>query len=99
MSVVEAARALLAQPLLHADGDTPDAARRADALRLVRQHRTSLRELFATELGYRLVVERRAARLVKAGAAPEPPRPLLRRSGRPFTPRAYALLCVLLVSR
>lgn len=96
MSLAQAARALLAEPLLHGDGDTPDAARRVDALRLVRQHRAALQEFFAAELGYRLLVERHAARLVKLDPGPEPPRPLLRRTGKAFTPRGYAMLCLLL---
>ncbi len=96
MSVIQAARALLAEPLLHGDGDTPEAARRVESLRLVRQHRVALQEFFAAELGYRLVVERHAARLVKLDPGPEPLRPLLRRTGKAFTPRGYAMLCLLL---
>jgi len=96
VSVRQAARALLAEPLLHGDGETPDAARRVESLRLVRQHRAALQEFFAAELGYRLVVERHAARLVKLDPGPEPLRPLLRRHGRAFTPRGYAMLCLLL---
>lgn len=78
MSIQQAVRALLCEPLLHGDGDTPDAARRVESLRLVRQHRAALQDFFAAELGYRLVVERHAARLVKLDPGPEPPRPLLR---------------------
>ncbi len=96
MSLQQAARALLAEPLLHGEGDTPDAARRVEALRLVRQHRAALQDFFAAELGYRLVVERHAARLVKLDPGPEPLRPLLRRTGKAFTPRGYAMLCLLL---
>lgn len=96
MSVRQAARALLVEPLLHGDGDTAEAARRVDALRLVRQHRGALQDFFASELGYRLVIERHAARLVKLDPGPEPPRPLLRRNGKPFTPRGYSMLCLLL---
>ncbi len=96
MSLQQAARALLAEPLLHGDGDTPEAARRVEALRLVRQHRAALQDFFAAELGYRLVVERHAARLVKLDPGPEPLRPLLRRTGKAFTPRGYAMLCLLL---
>jgi uncharacterized protein (TIGR02678 family) len=83
-----AARALLRTPLLRADG--PD----ADELRLVRRHRSELERLFADGLGYRLVVEPGAARLYKAGLGRDATRPLLRRGGRPFTPRGYALLCL-----
>jgi uncharacterized protein (TIGR02678 family) len=87
-----AARALLRTPLLHADGPQPD------DLRLVRRHRTELERLFADGLGYRLVVEPAAARLVKAGLGRDATRPLLRRSGRPFPPRAYAMLCLTLAA-
>lgn len=83
-----AARALLRRPLLHADG--PD----SDELRLVRRHRVELERLFADGLGYRLVVEPGAARLLKAGLGRDATRPLRRRSGKAFTPRCYALLCL-----
>ncbi|MDN5916644.1 MAG: TIGR02678 family protein [Pseudonocardia sp.] len=83
-----AARALLRRPLLHADG--PD----ADDLRLVRRHRGELERVFADGLGYRLVVEPGAARLVKAGLGRDATRPLRRRNGKEFTPRGYALLCL-----
>jgi uncharacterized protein (TIGR02678 family) len=79
-----AARSLLSTPLLTDH----------DALRLVRRHRDELTRLFAEGLGYRLVVEPHAARLFKAGLGRDGSRPLLRGSGRPFTPRAYALLCL-----
>lgn len=88
-----AARALMLTPLLH--GDTDD---EAAALRLVRRHREELTRLFADGLGYRLVVEPGAARLFKAGLGHDPSRPLLRRSGRPFTPRGYAMLCLTLAA-
>jgi uncharacterized protein (TIGR02678 family) len=84
-----AARALLRRPLLV---DGPDGA--TDDLRLVRRHRAELERLFADGMGYRLVVEPGAARLYKAGLGRDATRPLLRRSGKPFTPRAYALLCL-----
>lgn len=87
-----AARALLRSPLLHADG--PD----ADDLRLVRRHRVELARVFADGLGYRLVVEPGAARLFKAGLGRDPGRPLRRRTGKPFTPRGYALLCLTLAA-
>ncbi len=79
-----AARALLRAPLLH----------EGDELRLVRRHRAELERLFADGLGYRLVVEPGAARLFKTGLGRDATRPLLRRGGKPFTPRAYALLCL-----
>lgn len=84
-----AARALLLSPLLHGDTDE-----RSGQLRLVRRHREELARMFADGLGYRLVVEPGAARLFKAGLGRDPSRPLRRRSGRPFTPRGYALLCL-----
>ncbi len=100
----QAARALLREPLLHADpapatdrrtGPSRRAtAARADDLRLVRRHRRELSQLFAEGLGYRLVVTPDAARLFKAGLGRDATRPLLRRSGRAFTPRGYALLCL-----
>jgi uncharacterized protein (TIGR02678 family) len=83
-----AARALLREPLLHTDGPP------AEELRLVRRHRAELTRMFADGLGYRLVVEPTAARLFKAGLGRDSTRPLLRRNGRPFTPRGYALLCL-----
>jgi uncharacterized protein (TIGR02678 family) len=83
-----AARALLRRPLLHADGPG------VDDLRLVRRHRAELERMFADGLGYRLVVEPGAARLFKAGLGRDATRPLLRRSGKPFTPRAYAMFCL-----
>lgn len=83
-----AARALMRHPLLHAKGP------HAEELRLVRRHQGELTRLFAEGLGYRLVVEPVAARLFKTGLGRDASRPLRRRSGRPFTPRTYALLCL-----
>lgn len=83
-----AARALLAQPLLH------DAGPQAEDLRLVRRHREELTRMFADGMGYRLVVEPGVARLFKGGLGRDATRPLRRRSGKPFPPRAYALLCL-----
>jgi uncharacterized protein (TIGR02678 family) len=80
-----AARALLLTPLL---------TEPAEELRLVRRHREELTRLFADGLGYRLVVEPHAARLFKAGLGRDGSRALLRRSGRAFAPRMYALLCL-----
>lgn len=84
-----AARALLRRPLLHGSS-----GERADELRLVRRHRDELVRVFADGLGYRLVVEPGVARLFKAGLGRDATRPLVRRSGRAFTPRGYALLCL-----
>ncbi len=83
-----AARALLREPLLHGDGPG------AEEFRLVRRHRAELARMFADGLGYRLVVNPHAARLFKPGLGRDPSRPLEKASGAPFTPRAYALLCL-----
>lgn len=84
----QAARSLLLQPLMTAQGA------HAEELRLVRRHQGDLVRLFAEGLGYRLTVEPGAARLFKAGLGRDSTRPLRKRSGAPFTPRAYALLCL-----
>jgi uncharacterized protein (TIGR02678 family) len=84
----QAARALLQHPLMTAGGPF------AEELRLVRRHQNELVRLFAEGLGYRLVVEPGAARLFKAGLGRDSTRPLDKRSGAPFAPRAYALLCL-----
>lgn len=84
----QAARSLLLQPLMTAQGAN------AEELRLVRRHQGDLVRLFAEGLGYRLTVEPGAARLFKAGLGRDSTRPLCKRSGAPFTPRAYALLCL-----
>jgi uncharacterized protein (TIGR02678 family) len=90
-----AARALLANPLLHADPGSPEV--RAEELRLVRKHRVTLQAFFSSGLGYRLVVDRAAARLVKLDPGAEPPRPLLRGTQRrPMSPRGYSFLALLL---
>jgi uncharacterized protein (TIGR02678 family) len=83
-----AARALLLHPLMTAGGPF------AEELRLVRRHQNELVRLFAEGLGYRLVIEPGAARLFKAGLGRDSTRPLHKRSGAPFAPRAYALLCL-----
>jgi uncharacterized protein (TIGR02678 family) len=87
----QAARALLRRPFL-----TDDGSGGGDELRLVRRHRADLERLFADGLGYRLVVEPRAARLFKAGLGRDGSRPLRRgnAAGTPFAPRAYVLLCL-----
>ena len=66
--VVRCARVLLRRPLLRAGGSD------GDLLPLVYRHRTTLSELFAETLGYRLVVERRFARLYKPGPGFDPTR-------------------------
>ncbi|MGH3763315.1 TIGR02678 family protein [Actinophytocola sp.] len=81
--VVRCARVLLRRPLLRAGG--PE----AELLPLVHRHRHTLTELFAGVLGYRLVVERRFARLYKAGPGHDPTR------GEPtLTPHGYAYLAL-----
>lgn len=91
----DAARLLLQQPIL-------TAVRDPDALALVRRHATALRTMFATRLGYTLVVESTFARLIKAApAAASPPRPLLRDGGEPFGAATYAhlaLVCAALLA-
>ena len=82
-----AAGALLRKPLLRAATD-------GDDLRLVRAHAGELTRMFADRLGYRLVIDPGLARLYKTGLGRDATRPLLRRSEKPFTPRAYALLCL-----
>ncbi|PZS26489.1 MAG: TIGR02678 family protein [Pseudonocardiales bacterium] len=90
-----ALRALLMQPLL-TDERSPD------DLLLVRRHREHLVRLCAEGLGYRLVVEPKAARLYKGGLGRDANRPLRkpvnRGRGRRFEPRAYALLCLTLAA-
>ena len=79
--VVRCARVLLRRPLLRAGGP--------ELLPVVYRHRATLTELFAGVLGYRLVVERRFARLYKAGPGDDPTR------GEPaLTPRAYAYVAL-----
>ncbi|MGH3494100.1 MAG: TIGR02678 family protein, partial [Sciscionella sp.] len=82
-NVVRCARLLLRRPLLRAGG--PD----GDLLALVYRHRSALVELFAATLGYRLVVERRFARLYKAGPGADPTR-----SDAALSPRGYAYLAL-----
>lgn len=85
--VVRCARVLLKRPLLRTGG--PE----SDLLPLIYRHRATLAELFAGVLGYRLVVERRFARLYKSGPGHDPTR------GEPsLTPRGYAYLALTLAS-
>jgi uncharacterized protein (TIGR02678 family) len=82
-NVVRCARTLLRRPLLRADG--PD----GELLALVYRHRAALQDLFARLLGYRLVVERRFARLYKAGPGADDSRGVLAMS-----PRGYAYVAL-----
>ncbi|WP_018686296.1 TIGR02678 family protein [Actinokineospora enzanensis] len=82
-NVARCAKVLLRHPLLRPGG--PD----ADLLPLIYRYRVSLQEMFATLLGYRLVVERRFARLYKSGPGEDTTR------GEPgLSPRAYAYVCL-----
>ncbi len=81
--VVRCARVLLRRPLLRAGG--PE----AELLPLVHRHRATLTELFAGVLGYRLVVERRFARLYKAGPGHDPTR-----GETTLSPRGYAYVAL-----
>lgn len=84
-NVVRCARTLLRRPLLRQDG--PD----GELLSLVFRHRVVLQDLFAGLLGYRLVVERRFARLYKSGPGRDDTRGVLSMS-----PRGYAYLALTL---
>ncbi|MFD5824947.1 TIGR02678 family protein [Lentzea sp. NPDC060358] len=84
-NVVRCARTLLRRPMLRADG--PD----GELLGLVYRHRATLQDLFAGLLGYRLVVERRFARLYKSGPGHDDTRGVLGMS-----PRGYAYLALTL---
>lgn len=78
------ARVLLRHPLLHLD--SPD----GELLRLIYRHREALRRLFAIQLGYPLVIERRSARLYKTIDGS------FGRGIPDFSPRAYAYLALAL---
>ncbi|GAA2972467.1 TIGR02678 family protein [Actinokineospora diospyrosa] len=82
-NVARCAKVLLRHPLLRPGG--PD----GDLLPLVYRYRISLQEMFASLLGYRLVVERRFARLYKSGPGEDSTR------GEPaLSPRGYAYVCL-----
>lgn len=88
----DAARLLLRDPLVHANG------RHADKFRLIRHHRDWLIAMFAQTLGYRLVVEATFARLYKTGLG-DASRPAVRPSTQaPFTPRAYTYVTLALAA-
>ena len=79
------------------------AARQPGELDLVRRHASALKSMFATQLGYALVVESSFARLVKAPLpASAPVRPARRPTdGAAFTPNTYvhlALVCAALLA-
>ncbi|TCO58689.1 TIGR02678 family protein [Actinocrispum wychmicini] len=82
-NVVRCARTLLRRPLLRLGG--PD----GELLPLIYRHRVVLGEMFTALLGYRLVVERKFARLYKAGPGEDATR------GVPeLSPRGYAYLAL-----
>ncbi len=89
-----AARALLRHPLLTASKPAPE------AFRAVRKHAGALRQWFAEETGWSLVVDPDVARLrktpVNGGDATRPAR--ARRGGPPLTRRRYILLCLALAA-
>ncbi|SES43693.1 TIGR02678 family protein [Actinokineospora terrae] len=82
-NVARCAKVLLRHPLLRPGG--PD----GDLLPLVYRYRISLQEMFASLLGYRLVVERRFARLYKSGPGDDHTR-----GESSLTPRGYAYVCL-----
>ena len=91
-----AARHLLASPML-------TAARQPAELDLVRRHAAALKSMFASQLGYVLIVESRFARLVKAPLpASAPVRPARRATDdSPFMAATYvhlALTCAALLA-
>jgi uncharacterized protein (TIGR02678 family) len=91
---MDAARALLARPILTAD--------HPEELALVRLHAPALRTMFKTLLGYGLVIESTFARLIKGPVSPDgPARPGRRADNSTFTPTTYthlALLCAALLA-
>ncbi|WP_328677697.1 TIGR02678 family protein [Streptomyces sp. NBC_01261] len=90
-----AARALLKEPLLTADGPY------ADEFRLVRRHTAELREWFERNVGWTLRTDSDAARLRKTPGtltdATHPAREAAR-TALPFTRRRYVLLCLTLAA-
>jgi hypothetical protein len=81
----DAARALLAHPLL--------TAARSEELALVRLHAPALRNTFKSVLGYGLIVESTFARLTKGPVSPDgPARPARRPDNSTFAPTTYAHL-------
>ncbi|MFD5749556.1 TIGR02678 family protein [Streptomyces sp. NPDC127033] len=90
-----AARALLKEPLLTADG------RYGDEFRLVRRHAAELREWFERNTGWALRTDADAARLRKTpgtlGDATHPAQEAAR-AALPFTRRRYVLFCLTLAA-
>ncbi|MCX4584662.1 TIGR02678 family protein [Streptomyces sp. NBC_01481] len=90
-----AARALLKEPLLTADGPY------ADEFRLVRRHAAELRQWFERNVGWTLRTDADAARLRKTPGtltdATHPAREAAR-TALPFTRRRYVLFCLTLAA-
>jgi uncharacterized protein (TIGR02678 family) len=85
----KAARALLARPLLRTG---------AEEFRLVRKYAGELTAWFATETGWRLIVDAQTARLLKTPARLDDATryALAPKTKAPFTRRRYVLLCLAL---
>ncbi|GAB3297681.1 TIGR02678 family protein [Parasphingorhabdus pacifica] len=86
-NVVRCARVLLRRPLLRPGA--PD----GDLLPMIYRQRAALQELFASMLGYRLVVERRHARLYKSGPGRD-----ATRGEQSLSPRGYAYFALTLAA-
>jgi len=86
----EAARILLAHPLVTADW--PEAG----ALSLIRRFDEPLRNEFWRMCRWRLDLGARSARLLRRPAEVTATRPALSRTGRPFSPWAYTYWCLVL---
>ncbi|RRO19213.1 TIGR02678 family protein [Saccharopolyspora rhizosphaerae] len=86
-NVVRCARVLLRRPLLRADG--PD----GDLLPMIYRQRAALQDVFSGLLGYRLVVERRFARLYKSGPGEDAGRGV-----ESLSPRGYAYFALALAA-
>ncbi len=85
----DAARALLRFPVL-------SAAEHPEELARVRRHASPLKAMFASALGYPLVVESGFARLMKAPlSADAPARAARKRSGAEFSARTYVYVALL----
>jgi uncharacterized protein (TIGR02678 family) len=89
-----AVRALLSQPLLSPDGQT------GESFTLVQKHREWLRPWFAHHVGWQLMLDSEAARLIKRPARlDDATRPCREPSSDfPLSRRAYVILCLALAS-
>jgi uncharacterized protein (TIGR02678 family) len=86
----QAARTLLAHPLVTAAWPEPG------TLALIRRFEDSLRNEFWRMCRWRLDLGARCARLLRRPAEASAARPALSRTGRPFSPWAYAYWCLVL---